>query len=229
MEYLLILLGGMLGSGHCVGMCGAFAIMLGQGDHSSSRNLSRQLFYSSGRVLTYALLGAMCGFGGWRLNTDLTSVLNLQALLSVFAGLLLVCEGLFSLGWLRRPFVSACPGASEFAALLRARSGMAVFAAGLLNGLLPCGLVYAYLALSSSSADMLQGALIMIAFGLGTWPAMILTGMAGAFMKGELRKRIVALAAVALFATGILTISRGVLAFKNSATEESSCPFCMTQ
>lgn len=224
MEYLLITMSGILGSAHCVGMCGPFAILLGQREKRTMRALARQLVYSSGRVLTYAMLGAMGAFGAWRLGLELRPLLEVQAFLSILAGLLLVGQALVTVGWLRRPVSASCPGAAEFAALLKAPTWTSVFVAGILNGFLPCGLVYAYLALSSSRADVLQGAFIMVLFGLGTWPAMILTGMAGTLLQAKVRSHALRVASAALFITGALTISRGIYSWSHS--ENDACPFC---
>lgn len=225
MEYVLIFAGGVLGSAHCVGMCGAFMLTLA-GQHRLSVNLFRQLTYNVGRVCTYALAGAFVGYFGWRLGLQTRSLVVIQAALSCFAGVFLILEGLWSSGWLRRPWqgTSSCPGASSFASLLKAREWPAVFAAGALNGLLPCGLVYAYLALAASRGDMLGGVLTMAAFGLGTLPVLVLTGLSGHVLKAALRRWVFSVAAVCMIATGVLAIGRGV-AFYATPPEEA-CPFC---
>jgi sulfite exporter TauE/SafE len=86
---LILIVGGLLGSGHCVGMCGGFALALGSGGCGFTGNLRRQLTYCLGRVFTYAAAGAVIGYGGWRL-ASLAPMVNVQGLLCVAAGVLLI-------------------------------------------------------------------------------------------------------------------------------------------
>ena len=227
LDCLLIIAGGMLGSGHCLGMCGGFALALGSRAPNWRANLIRQFLFAGGRISTYTFAGAVAGFGSWRLGHDLRSLVNLQAILSLLAGALLVLEGLFSLGWLPRPFAHAgCPGAGGFASLLRAREKSTVFAAGLVNGLLPCGLVYGYLALAASAGHLAGGAAVMALFGLGTLPAMVLTGLGGALLSLGWRRRLFRLAAWCLLLTGLLALARGAGFLDFSSAADPVCPFC---
>ena len=82
----LVFLGGLLGSAHCVGMCGGFALLIGSGARSARANLARQIVYSLGRIFTYSACGAAVGYAGLRLSDDLPSVVNAQALLAIVAG-----------------------------------------------------------------------------------------------------------------------------------------------
>jgi sulfite exporter TauE/SafE len=227
---LMIFLGGLLGSGHCVGMCGGFALLLGGNRLGLAANLGRQLVYSLGRVGTYTVGGAVAGYGGWRLGTLLAPAVNAQALLSVAAGLLLVVQGLSAAGVLRWRLLThgpACIGPASFAALLRARPLWQVFAAGVLNGLLPCGLVYAYLALACSSGDLLGGAATMALFGLGTVPALLLVGSGGAMLGVVLRQRLLRVAAWCVVLTGLLAVARGIsFAQASQPADPAACPLC---
>jgi sulfite exporter TauE/SafE len=227
-ESLLIVVGGLLGSGHCVGMCGGFVLTLGSQATNYRQNLVRQIVYAVGRVSVYILAGAFVGFGSWKLGQGVLSIVNLQACLSIFAGLLLILEGVFAAGLVRRPFVShaGCPGASAFASMLHAPTWSAVFAAGLANGLLPCGLVYAYLALAASAGSLFHGAAVMGLFGLGTMPAMIVTGLAGSLLSLSWRHRIFRLAAWCMILTGMLSLWRGSVAFQGSSEQTPACPYC---
>jgi sulfite exporter TauE/SafE len=211
LEALLIVGGGLLGSGHCIGMCGGFVLTLGSRAPHWRANLLRQLIYAGGRVSVYVLAGAVAGFSSWRLGRELPSIVNAQAILSILAGLLLVAEGLFALGVVPRPFAAraGCPGAGAYAALLHGREAGVVFVAGLVNGLLPCGLVYAYLALAASAGDLFRGAAVMALFGLGTLPSMVLTGLGGSLLGLSWRRRLFRLAAWCLLLTGLLALARG--------------------
>jgi sulfite exporter TauE/SafE len=141
------------------------------------------------------------------------TVVRAQAVLSIAAGLLLVLQGLAALGVVRvglrftgkRP----CLGPSFFAALLGATRAHNVFLGGMVNGLLPCGLVYAYLALAASSGGWLWGWAVMAAFGLGTVPAMVLAGCGGSVLSTTCRRRLMTVAACCVVVTGGITVLRG--------------------
>jgi sulfite exporter TauE/SafE len=228
-ESLLIVAGGLLGSGHCIGMCGGFVLTLGASAPHWRANLLRQSLYAAGRVATYILAGAVAGFTGWRLAREWPDLVNVQAILSMIAGLLLIAEGLFALGILRRPFAShaGCPGAGRLALLLRGKETAAVFVAGLANGLLPCGLVYAYLALAASSGDLFRGGAVMALFGAGTLPSMLLTGLGGSLLSLPWRRRLFRIAALCMLLTGVLALARGI-GFLDLTAERSEpeCPYC---
>jgi sulfite exporter TauE/SafE len=226
MEALLIVAGGLLGSGHCIGMCGGFALTLGSHAPNPWRNLLHQSVYGLGRVSVYALAGAFVGFGAWRLTS--WNVLNVQAVLSIVAGLFLIAEGLFSTGWVPRPFAAkgGCPGKNVFAMLLRGQKLSTVFVGGLVNGLLPCGLVYGYLALAASMGNVFHGAAVMALFGVGTLPALILIGLTGSLVTLAWRQRILYAAACCILVTGVLAVWRGGAALQWQAEPAPACPYC---
>ncbi len=227
----MILAGGLLGAGHCLGMCGGFVLTLGSVPSPWQHNWQRQLVYAAGRVATYSLGGALAGFGGWQLSRESWMLVNTQALLSIVAGALLIVQGLFAAGLLRLPsrfFGSGpCMAATAFAGLLRAPGLGPVFVAGVVNGLLPCGLVYAYWALASSTASMGQGALTMALFGLGTIPALVLAGLGGSLLQLGTRRFLLHTAALCLTLTGLLALGRG-LGFLDlgGPAADPACPFC---
>jgi sulfite exporter TauE/SafE len=227
-ESLLIVAGGLLGAGHCIGMCGGFALTLGSAAKNPWQNLLRQTVYAFGRVSVYVLAGAFVGFGSWQLGRDGVGLVRLQACLSIVAGLFLIAEGLFSAGWLPRPFATkaGCPSVNLFAAMLRAPNLSSVFVGGLVNGLLPCGLVYAYLALAASAGNLFTGAAVMALFGLGTMPVLILTGITGSVLSLVWRQRIFRIAAYCMILTGALALWRGASAAMWSPGQESPCPYC---
>ena len=231
-ELPLIFLGGLLGSGHCVGMCGAFAVAIGWSADRPRENFVRQTVYSCGRCFTYAFLGAVAGFGGQQIQRSLVTVTSVQSGLSIFAGLALLVTGLVSAGlvpssdrWLKR--AASCPAATHFRNLLRSKQLANVFLAGLATGFLPCGLVYAFLALALSSDGMLSGTAIMATFGLGTLPLMLSVGVSSSFIGLESRKRLVKLAAISVILVGGLTIFRGAHGVAADREELPPCPFCL--
>jgi len=209
----LIFLGGLLGSSHCLGMCGGFALTIGSTAPTFARNLQRQAIYSCGRIFTYACGGALAGYGGMRLADRAAGWVNLSACLAVVAGLLLVWQGLLAAGVLRRRVAAVgampCLSGSLLANYLRSPGSGHVFLAGLFTGLLPCGLVYAYLALASSSGGLLFGVATMALFGLGTVPLMVLAGAGGSLLSLTTRQRLLQVAAWCVVITGCLAIARG--------------------
>ena len=226
----MFFVGGLLGSAHCVGMCGSFVLALGYRPGGWTAAMGRQVVYGLGRVFTYSTGGMAAGYAGWRLAGDLHLWIGGHALLAFVAGSLLVVQGLSAAGVLRLPARFASRGPcllpSMFAALLRETRMRNVFLGGAINGLMPCGLVYAYLALAASSGSPLRGGLTMLSFGLGTLPILALIGC-GARLVAGFTRRTYRVAAWCVVLTGALSIARGVEAAR-SANEsgESSCPFC---
>lgn len=229
----LVFLGGLLGSAHCIGMCGPFALMVGGSSANWRQNLGRQIVYTLGRVSTYSLLGAAAGGAGLYLQRQLPQLVNVAAGLAVLAGAILVYMGLASAGVLRRSSTAHGDGACLWFApylrpLFRSSSASPLFVAGLLTGLLPCGLVYGFLALAASSQDVGLGAATMALFGAGTAPVMMLTGIGASAISIKMRQKLFTVAAWCVVLTGMFSVYRGVsffsLAAEASAVE--ACPFC---
>jgi len=230
-DWPLIFLGGLLGSGHCVGMCGAFALAIGWNAGTPRQNLVRQTVYSLGRCFTYAFLGAIAGFCGQQLRHSLPIIANVQGWLSVIAGVVLVATGLVSTGllpssdrWLKD--VSSCAAATQFRNLLRSGRAGHVFLAGLATGFLPCGLVYAFLALALSSGHMHIGATVMLAFGLGTIPLMVTAGLGSSLVGIDKRRWLVKFAAYCVMLTGCLAMLRGASGIATNDEATMHCPLC---
>jgi sulfite exporter TauE/SafE len=226
----MIFVGGLLGSSHCIGMCGAFALALGSRHSRMAANVFRQVIYSLGRVFTYSMAGAAAGYAGWRLMAEMNTMVNIQAILSVTAGVLLTVQGLISAGVLPgfawSSGSSSCLGPKLFSGLLGAARLRSVFLGGVVNGLLPCGLVYAFLTLAASSGDMLQGWATMALFGLGTLPVMVLVGSGGTLLGLAGRRRLLHLAAWCVVLTGLLSVGRGIAFMQAAGTVEAACPLC---
>ncbi len=230
-EWPLIFLGGLLGSAHCIGMCGGFAVAIGAGARHGRQNVARQLVYSLGRVTTYTTGGAAAGFGGMRLARAWEGWVNVPAVLAVLAGVLLIIQGTLATGIWRprnaRLQHAVCLAGSMFKSMLTAPGWRGVFLAGLFTGFLPCGLVYAYLALATSAGDLWRGAAVMTLFGLGTWPLMIVSGVGVSLMSPKARRKLMFVAAWCVMVTGAITLARGCgfldLPFRPAT---KSCPFC---
>lgn len=236
----LIFMGGLLGSSHCVGMCGGFVLGIGLNTNHWRANLSKQLTYSIGRIATYTLLGSISGYAGLWADRRWHHFLNVQASLSLVAGFVLVVQGLWHLGFLEfkvlRRFTSGplaapvCHAARQFGSLIRSPGIGPAFVAGVLTGFMPCGLVYANLGLAAGSASLWKGALNMAVFGLGTLPLMLVAGMGAGVASPQLRGRVMKLAAICLFLTGCVTLSRayaGYLAENHDGRIQADCAACV--
>jgi sulfite exporter TauE/SafE len=222
--YLVIFAAGFLGSFHCIGMCGGFACALGRDPRGGGATVERHLLYNLGRLTTYCFLGALAGALGQAVIVShgaaappLTGQLDTaQRILAVVAGLLMIAMALQFFGLFRAfHHVTASFGGSTLAmslrSLLATRSRMAPIALGVFNGFLPCPLVYAFAAQAGSTAAPLAGFLVMLAFGLGTFPAMLTMGGIGRVLAPVWRQRGVWLAGSFIFLLGVITIGRGVV------------------
>lgn len=225
-------IGGLLGSTHCVGMCGPFAAVIGLRAKSFGASLRAQLLYSAGRILTYAVLGGISGFAGKRLASAAPQLVNVPAILCLLAGVLLVREGLAATGlWPRRiggGSGGGCLLGPMFGALLRMPGARNTFAAGVFTGMLPCGLLYAYVALAAGTGDLIGGSLLMIVFGLGTVPLMTLAGCGAGLLSATAQQRLWRVAGWAVVMTGALTVARGAAFLQTKPAEQPPpCPFCV--
>jgi len=213
-NYLAIIAGGMLGSAHCIGMCGGFAAAISATDRPIGPILARQLLYCLGRIFTYAFLGSLAGYGGFYLSMLRWGPLDPQQILSIAAGLTMLLAGLGALGRVRLPYswsrLLSQLVSPLYSYFLNARGWWGYFVAGLFNGLLPCGLVYSFLAIAAASGTPQHGALTMAFFGLGTVPAMVTIGCGTKLMTHHLRMRVYRVAAVLMIAFGLVTIWRGL-------------------
>ena len=231
-ELPLIFVGGLLGSSHCLGMCGPLALTVGMAETEVAANLRRQLVFSAGRIFTYGFLGAVAGFCGWWLSERPLTLVNTQSLLAIGAGLFLVVLGLASTGLLPRlPVFSLvphiCGSAGWLKTFLSAPGVSGALLAGVFTGFLPCGLVYAFLAFAATTGDMFHGWLTMALFGLGTVPMMVLAGCGGSLLSHATRWRVMQIAAWCVVVMGVITLSRGLGFLQLSAeAAPSGCPLC---
>lgn len=206
--------GSLLGSAHCIGMCGGLAAAIGTTRRSFWPTFSRQLVYTAGRVFTYSFLGAVGGFAGLSLSKYQTPLLGAQQVFSLAAGLIMVYVGLSVLGW--TPFKSTRPVGHVgklcsplFEHFLNGRGWFGYFAAGLATGFLPCGLVYAFLAMAVASGSVGHGMALMAVFGLGTAPAMLMVGCGSALLSHRMRLQVFRIAACFMILMGGMSLYRG--------------------
>jgi sulfite exporter TauE/SafE len=205
-SYLALFLVGLLGGTHCVGMCGGIvsALSLGVGPRPSLH-----LAYNAGRIFSYALAGLLAGALG-SASLILSGQLPVRLVLYVLANLMLVAMGLYLMGVTQALAFSERAGQRLWRRLqplsrrfLPVRSVAQAFILGLLWGWLPCGLVYSALVTALSSGSALNGAGLMLAFGLGTLPNLLLAGLLAVRLK-ELTSR-----ALVRFISGLMVLLFG--------------------
>ncbi len=208
-----VLLIGLLGSMHCMGMCGGFALVLARTSSKRGPVIRRQALYYTGKTVTYALLGGIAGGMGHALGALFS---GFQSVLSLSLGVVLVLIGLGLLGMIRNvetmPFMTApWQRLSRLLGVqLNTSSPAGAFGLGLVNGLLPCGLVYAALAVGTATGTAIEGALVMSVFGLSTVPALVLAASAGLLLKPAWRLRINQISGIVILVLGLITITRGL-------------------
>lgn len=202
---------GLLGSLHCIGMCGPIALALPyQRGHRISA-AGNVLLYNLGRVLTYTLLGTAIGLAGKGFF-----LAGAQSYVSVGLGVLLLVVALFSIDVesriLRLPFMRQLNTwvKTQLGKLLRNGGQKELFLMGTLNGLLPCGLVYVAIVGAVSTGTVWSSAAYMAAFGAGTIPLMLATALAGQFINLQWRARLRKLLPVFLVGFALLFIMRGL-------------------
>lgn len=184
---------GLLGGVHCVGMCGGIVGALSLG-LQPERQWPILLGYNVGRIGSYTLAGALMGALGFFFS-GLLPVQNAQRVLLLFAGLFMVLLGLYLGGWWNLLSRLERVGGLLWRrieplgrGLLPVRSVRHALMLGALWGWLPCGLVYSALVWTVASGGAVQGGLLMLAFGLGTLPNLLLLGVAAANLQGWVRR-----------------------------------------
>jgi len=196
---LSALLVGLFGGVHCVGMCGGIVGALTLGVAGATQRgtvamLPYHLAYNLGRLASYTLAGALAGGLGGALFS-LVSVHQAQSMLQLFAGLFMFALGLYLAGWwgglARIERVGGMlwrrlePVGRRF---LPVTSPAQAFGVGLVWGWLPCGLVYSVLVWALASGSALDGALLLLSFGVGTLPTLLLMGVAAARLGRFVRR-----------------------------------------
>lgn len=198
---------GFVGSLHCAGMCGPLALALPVVGRTRASFILSRLTYNLGRVVTYGALGLVFGLLGATL-----ALAGLQRWLSLLAGAALLIGLLASsrhavgtsafklVGWVK----------AGLGQLLQRRSFSALFMLGLLNGLLPCGLVYVACASATATGSLLTATEYMLSFGAGTLPMMLGIGLAGRRVQAAFRFQTQAVIPASILIIAVLLILRGM-------------------
>lgn len=208
--FIALFLVGLLGGTHCVGMCGGIVGALSMGGPA---RWSLHLAYNGGRILSYATAGAIAGALG-AAGMGLEGQVSIRLVLYGLANLMLVALGLYLIGLTRTLALTERLGQHLWRHIqplsrrfLPARSMAQAFPLGLLWGWLPCGLVYSALATALTAGSAQRGALLMLAFGLGTLPNLLLAGIILARLNEFIRRPAVRLI------SGLLVLGFGVYGF----------------
>jgi sulfite exporter TauE/SafE len=217
LDYYLAFAAGILGSGHCIGMCGAlvssYFMTLGAADNKRACYAA----YHGARISVYALAGMLAALLGVALiSTGLLG--KIQGILQILIGLMVILIGLKIFGLLHWRVLSTgllprrllqhglrkahATGAAKGAAL-----------AGMVNGFMPCPLVLAMAVKATTAPSAVEGGLMMLAFGAGTLPSMLFVSIAFARLSGVARGHLLKVAAVIVIIMGISTMYRGILFF----------------
>ncbi len=217
---LAMLLSGIAGGfGHCISMCGPLVAAFSVGE--TRQGILHHLLYNLGRVTTYTILGAIVGLSGSFLVLA-ASIEQLQRAIMIIAGLSIIIMGLSTAEWLPLLPTKSCNASSslmqKIMVLFNApRSIGAWYPMGVVLGFLPCGLTYTALLAAARSgmeahhpvAGMLQGALMMMLFGIGTSPALILVGKVVNTISNRMRRWFYRVASIIMIATGVWFVVKG--------------------
>ncbi len=198
---------GLLGSLHCAAMCGPLLLALPVAAGGAGRFIAGRLIYQSGRVLTYTLLGVFAGlFGQSILLAGFQRWLSLALGVAVLVGFFVSKKVAVS-----APVVRLVLGLKTLmAAQLQRRDLLSLGLLGMLNGLLPCGLVYVALANAATAKHLSLAVAQMAVFGLGTLPMMLAIGLSGRMFPASLRMRLRAAIPVGVCLLAALLILRGL-------------------
>lgn len=210
MLYTALILG-LIGSFHCVGMCGPIAFMLPVDRSNSIKKIVQILAYHIGRLIAYSLLGVVFGLLGKGLY-----LFGFQQKLSIVLGIVMILVIVMppryfnAINFSKPVFGIISKVKSSLGTALKRKSADALLTIGFLNGFLPCGLVYMAIFGSIAMGNAFTGSLYMFVFGLGTIPLMTTAIYLGKFLNVSIKSRIRKAIPVFVIIIGILFIVRGL-------------------
>ncbi|WP_271765720.1 sulfite exporter TauE/SafE family protein [Aquimarina algiphila] len=202
---------GLLGSFHCVGMCGPIAFMLPVHQSNTFQKIFRVFLYHFGRLIAYCIIGLFFGIIGKSLN-----IFGLQQNLSIAVGVLMIILILIPHQTLNKYNISKpiykviTKVKNALGIALKKKTPDTFLSIGFLNGFLPCGLVYMAVFGAIASGQIFEGSLYMVFFGLGTIPLMTVAVYAGNFLTRKVRQHIQKAIPVFVVIIGLLFIIRGL-------------------
>lgn len=202
---------GLLGSFHCIGMCGPIVFMLPVERSNTIKKFFQIFLYHFGRLLAYSCIGLFFGTLGKSLY-----LFGLQQKLSILIGIIMILivlipKQIFNKYNFSKPiYIIISKVKNMLGKELKKKSPDTFLTIGFLNGFLPCGLVYMAVFGAVASGDILEGSLYMLFFGLGTIPLMTFAAYIGNFLTGKTRQYIQKMIPVFIIIIGLLFILRGL-------------------
>ncbi|MGS2739477.1 sulfite exporter TauE/SafE family protein [Sinomicrobium sp. M5D2P17] len=202
---------GIAGGVHCIGMCGPIALMLPVDRHNGKKKALQLVSYHLGRIFTYTIIGLLFGILGLGFR-----LFGVQQQLSVTIGVVMIVLAL--LPGLKMPsgilpawyFRGIAIAKNRLGAAMKKKSPGTFFAAGFLNGLLPCGMVYMAVLAAMTAEGVWKSGLFMTFFGIGTIPLMTVFVYLGNVLKQKARQKLQKLIPVFIVCMGCLFILRGL-------------------
>jgi len=202
---------GIVGSLHCMGMCGPIVVALPLKNQNTFTKILGAVLYNSGRVATYGMLGVLFGLLGKGIH-----MAGFQRWTSIILGVAMIISVLFPFIFREKITVgNLLAGAASrlivrLKKLFASRSYHSLILIGLLNGLLPCGLVYVAIAGAINTGSVISGSLFMILFGVGTIPLLLLASLASDAIGQRVRSKMQRAVPYFVFFLGVLFVLRGM-------------------
>ncbi len=201
---------GLLGSAHCIGMCGPLVMSLPISKKNTIEKIFSTSLYHIGKLVSYGTLGVIMGLFGKQFF-----IYNAQQHISIIIGIIMLTyvawvfvikskKSFAPLRFIQKPVLDG------LRRLFRSEHIGSFFLIGFLNGLLPCGMVYLALTSSMATGSALNAGLFMLFFGLGTLPALLMVALGGQYMGHIFRKKLQSLLPFFIFTMGVLLILRGM-------------------
>ncbi|MEI7589306.1 MAG: sulfite exporter TauE/SafE family protein [Chitinophagia bacterium] len=203
---------GLLGSAHCIGMCGPLVLALPMAQQTKAQKWGSIFLYHFGKISSYGLLGIVFGLFGSQLP-----LYGVQENLSIVIGGIMIVyvlyvfvikpkqKGLF----LQFDFLYSSV-TKKLGILFKSQNRHTFYFIGFLNGLLPCGMVYLALTSALATQSVIHGGLLMIFFGMGTVPALIMVALGGQYFGIVFRQRLQSILPLFIFSMGLLLVLRGM-------------------
>ena len=203
---------GLLGSVHCIGMCGPLVLALPMAQKTNLEKWGVLFLYHFGKISSYSMLGVLFGLFGSQLP-----LFGVQENISIFIGILMliyvgyvfVLKPKQKIGFLQFNLLYSSI-TKQLGMLFKLNNKLAFYLIGFLNGLLPCGMVYLALTSALATQNVFYGGWLMAFFGLGTLPALIMVAIGGQYFGTKFRQQLQSLLPVFIFSMGVLLILRGL-------------------
>jgi hypothetical protein len=211
MDFITPLTIGLIGSFHCIGMCGPIVVALPLKKHNLISKLTGAFLYNSGRVFTYSVIGILFGLLGRGIH-----LAGIQQWTSILLGIAMIITVLFPYFFREKIAVGSLFSGFSSRLIVRLkrlftdRTYFSLLMIGILNGLLPCGLVYVAVAGAINSGRVVSGAFFMMLFGIGTIPLLLVAILAGNLVGYQIRSKMLRIVPYFVFMLGVLFILRGM-------------------